>query len=111
MSDTEPYEERDTDARHETNTDGIGNIVLETEQKRPKPSAKKNPTVLREEGRSLLPHTRVQKIIKADKVLLSVAHISPGLTFLAGSSYRCTRSCICYFDRHCAFRLPCSNLS
>ena len=104
MSDTEPLQEPgDTDAQDQVAQNDEG--TLETTQERPKPNAKKNVTVIREEGRSLLPHSRVQKIIKADKVP-SLIHwyimICAELIWFAGASNCRTRSCLCHICGYCA---------
>ena len=66
----------------------------------PKQRSKKDPAseiaAVREEGKSLLPFSRVQKIIKADKVSL-VLFNSQGLTFATGYTNNGTRSHASHF--------------
>ena len=50
-------------------------VVVVPEQ--PKRSSKREDFILREEGRSLLPVSRVQRIIKADKVCRSRTALNP----------------------------------
>lgn len=62
----------DDEARPEADVESDGELIDEPEEE-PQPTTKKRipkePMVLvREEGKSLLPFSRVQKIIKADKV-------------------------------------------
>ena len=68
MSDTEPAEEPVTTITPDEDVPNVEEGVVDEKQRRPKPAPRKAAIVIREEGRSLLPHSRVQKIIKADKV-------------------------------------------
>ena len=52
---------------------------------------------VRDYGKSILPVSRVQKILKADKVRAYLLFSLRFLTFLTGASYGYERSCICPF--------------
>lgn len=75
-------EEDEEEEEHRRNAEPSDN-ELESEQPEKKKRVRKEPVALvREAGKSLLPFSKVQKIIKADKVFHSVVHVGVyNLTF------------------------------